>query len=107
MSEKFIGRFNQPIEETFKSELEQLRDFATRHEIRDDWHEPDCRDVSAVVVGDHLDNAMGSEIVPELIKTARHEFVVVLRHESGDSCTLNLAAVLALAGRGIPDANTD
>jgi hypothetical protein len=34
--------------------------FAEEHALRSDWHEPDESDVSARVVGDHLDNAMGS-----------------------------------------------
>lgn len=66
--------------------------FADQHRLRPDWHEPDEQEVSARVVGDHLDNAMGP--------TVDHncgELNVVLIKEGKDVAVVNLATLLAWA----------
>lgn len=58
---------------------------------RPDWHEPDEQDITAIVHGDHLDNAFGTDI------TGAHgfqEYVVELR--SGEMrLRINLANLFA------------
>ena len=39
-----------------------LEGFRVAYGLRPDWHEPDNNGVTAYVIGDHLDNAMGSTV---------------------------------------------
>lgn len=39
---------------------QELAEFAEKHELRRDWHEPDEQDIDATILGCHLDNAHGS-----------------------------------------------
>lgn len=48
-----LDRINDP------SDLEAFR---VAYGLRTDWHEPDNSGVTAYVIGDHLDNAMGSGV---------------------------------------------
>lgn len=41
---------------------EMLEMVRTTHGVRIDWHEPDNQDISAYVIGNHLDNAMGATV---------------------------------------------
>lgn len=80
-----------------------LASFASAHGLRHDWHEPDESNISARIIGKHLDNAMGS--------TTRHEhadwggeFNVVLtrmdeeeREIQEDLAVVNLATLLSWA----------
>lgn len=82
--------------------------FRDEHGLRVDWHEPDEKNISARIIGRHLDNAMGS--------TTRHEhadwggeFNVVLtfveydeesnEHTSRDLAVVNLATLLSWAAQ--------
>jgi hypothetical protein len=47
-------------EYTYIDSREELAEFAKRHGLRANWHEPDEQGVSARVVGTNLDNAFGS-----------------------------------------------
>jgi len=70
----------------------KLQAFQTATNIRDDWHEPDNQQVTAVVTGNHLDNAMGD--------TGRcGEFVVRLSVDGVEICVVNLATLLAAAAQ--------
>lgn len=80
----------------YKTTEEMLVEFVEKHKPRADWHEPDEQDIVAWVLGNHLDNAMGNMIVPELIERGNHELLVILSCGS-DTVTLNLANILALA----------
>ena len=73
--------------------LRQLKLFTV--DCRHDMHEPDEQGISAEVIGDHLDNAMGNHIMTE--PNARQEFLVILRNEDNDELHLNLADLIALA----------
>lgn len=82
-----------------------LAGFATLYGLRHDWHEPDESNISARIIGKHLDNAMGS--------TTRHEhaewggeFNVVLtrmddtdREIQEDLAVVNLATLLSWAAQ--------
>lgn len=72
---------------------------AATHDCRPDMHEPDEQDVKARVIGDHLDNAMGNAIIPELLVAGAHEFVVIIeRSDRKPHITqINLADLIALA----------
>ena len=64
-------------------------------DCREDMHEPDNQDISATVIGDHLDNAMGNYIGDD---QSRQEFVVIIKNESsGEEEAFNLADLIALA----------
>jgi hypothetical protein len=39
-----------------------LEEFRQAYGIRNDWHEPDEQGITAYVLGDHLDNAMGATV---------------------------------------------
>lgn len=72
---------------------------------RPDMHEPDEQELTARVVGSHLDNAMGDRVEPELVEEGAQEFVVILERGdegSGDAArseSFNLASLIALARR--------
>lgn len=60
---------------------------------RDDMHEPDNQDISAVVTGTHLDNAMGNDPYKNCC-----EFTVGITKGEGNSYEwFNLATLIALA----------
>lgn len=61
-----------------------------------DMHEPDEQGVSAHVVGDHLDNAMGNQVSVGAITHHYQELVVVLRRDNVFE-SFNLASLIALA----------
>lgn len=68
-----------------------LRAVADGLGVRPDWHEPDERDVNAVVIGDHLDNAMGSTV-----ETNLGELNVILTKDEQPVAVVNLATLLAM-----------
>jgi len=84
---------------------DKLRDFMTAANTRDDFHEPDEQEVTAVLVGRTLDNAMGDEQMPDdssypEVMDGRHEYrekCIELRIDKIPICRLNLASLLALA----------
>jgi len=63
---------------------------------RPDMHEPDEQDISAHVVGDHLDNAFGNCIDIDAILKKNQEYVVVINRD-GTEDQFNLADLIALA----------
>jgi hypothetical protein len=76
--------------------VDDLLTFAEEHKLRRDWHEPDEQDVNAQVIGDYLDNAMGS--------TMDHncgELNVVLTKNGKGVAVVNLATLLAWATHGV------
>jgi hypothetical protein len=73
-------------DETYRDLLK----FTNVSQPRKDWHEPDEQDIEANVTGDHLDNAMGDD--PD-----SSEYVVTLVNGSGDTLSVNLATLLAIA----------
>lgn len=78
-----------------EKELKRLLEFTKA--CRDDMHEPDEQEISAMVVGDHLDNAHGHRIHYAEDFTYQ-EFVVVLNNDStGKEERFNLATLIALA----------
>lgn len=86
-------------QETLKMMREELKDLqAFTADCREDMHEPDGQGISAVVVGNHLDNAFGASVIQEHIKSGYQEFVVVLKKEgSRKSLNVNLSSLIALA----------
>ena len=72
-------------------------------DCRDDMHEPDEQGISAIVLGNHLDNAMGD--YPEIMKrtwaedgpSPHMEYVVCLQNEINEQVWINLATLIALA----------
>ena len=88
------------VPDSLKESYEKLRDFAARHNLREDWHEPDEQSVEASVTGYCLDNAMGDD------PNESDELVVTLSvseegKETKKVC-INLATLLALASRWEP-----
>lgn len=80
-----------------KKDLKELLEFTEG--CREDMHEPDEQDLSAMVIGDHLDNAFGNQLglmyKPECDLVSQ-EFVVVLKRNSKVK-VFNLATLIALA----------
>lgn len=72
-----------------------LWEFAKAYGLRKDWHEPDEQDITAVVTGYHLDNAMGEDQGP--LAPYYHEFVVHLFVNESYKLSINLATLLAIA----------
>lgn len=66
----------------------------------EEMHEPDEQGVSALVVGQKLDNAMGNEIIPEAISQGWQEYVVILNN-NGKTEAFNLACLIALAKKAV------
>jgi len=92
--------------ETEKATLNQMAEEAKLlkkflEPCRLDMHEPDEQDVSAKVVGDHLDNAMGDYINPE---GKYQEFVIVLK-KGKKTLNVNLANLIALARLAFEEKN--
>jgi hypothetical protein len=66
---------------------------------REDMHEPDEQDLSASVVGNHLDNAFGEDIDEGQMGRGSQEFVVFLER-NGMYSKFNLATLIAFAREG-------
>lgn len=85
------------MEETLKA----LKEFTS--ECREDMHEPDEQGISARVIGDHLDNAMGNTINYTKVgilgegSLTHQEYIVVLDSKDKGSLLINLADLIALA----------
>lgn len=87
--------------------LTQLRNITSG--CRDDMHEPDEQGLKARVVGDHLDNAMGTHVSPEMIAQGAQEYVVFIERllETGRGRhtiirqRFNLADLIALARKAV------
>lgn len=77
-----------------KNELKRLIEFTEG--CREDMHEPDEQDLSARVIGSHLDNAMGNRIEARAIAENYQEYVVILEKD-GTIELFNLATLIALA----------
>lgn len=75
-----------------KRELKQF----LKH-CRRDMHEPEEDGVSAIVVGDHLDNALGNRVIESLVIAEHQEYIVVLKKDDGEKMLINLADLIALA----------
>lgn len=75
--------------------LEALR---AEYEISPDWHEPDERDISAIVHGRTLDTAGFWPRATEEERRARHtELYVTLLHEGQPIAYVNIALLLQWA----------
>ncbi len=94
------------------AELRRLRAITT--ECRLDMREPDEQDVSARVVGDRLDNAMGHCIIGGSVQAGTQELVVIIERGGHGHSTpgmaaserqqqqcFNLADLIALARRAV------
>lgn len=82
-------------QETLRMMERELKDLARfTKDCREDMHEPDEQEISATVVGDHLDNAMGTYVEPG---KEYQEFVVILKNDKGKTLNVNLASLIALA----------
>jgi len=68
----------------------KLQKFTKRFGLREDWHEPDERGVSARIIGHRLDNAFGEDSLGD-------ELIVVLLVDGKEQFRINLASLLALA----------
>lgn len=80
-----------------KDKLDALKNFTDgcREDMRLTFR-TDGNDVSAHVIGDHLDNAFGESINGDQLEKGYHEYVVVL-HKGMDNMKINLATLIALA----------
>ncbi len=72
----------------------ELVDFKSSYDVRDTWHEPDEQGVSAIVTGQYLDNAFGSDQPAGLVNS---EYVVHLMIDGRTEMRVNVADLLALA----------
>ncbi len=77
-----------------QSDLERLT--LITQGCRHDMHEPDEQQLSAHVVGLHLDNANGDNIESRALEGGWQELVVVLKRD-GNTHRFNLANLIALA----------
>lgn len=78
-----------------KDTLQRLIEFTKN--CRPDMHEPDEQQIGATIIGNHLDNAMGDVLIPKLVKSGSHEYLVALHDSFGDTEFFNLATLIALA----------
>ena len=88
------------MDEGLKAKRTELRKFAKKHGLREDWHEPDEQEVSARVVGTHLDNAFGESIGSKGVLEGFQEIVVIVEREhgvGGQRILINLSTLLAIA----------
>ena len=77
----------------------KLLQFASEHDIRQDWHECENQGISGEVIGTIFDNSGGSKVYPNLVKDGSQEFV--LRLSKGNrQVDINLADLVALASEG-------
>lgn len=81
-----------------------LAEFAAKHGLRHDWHEPDEGGVGARIIGTHLDNAQGAQAGRHVSDDGHDftEFNVILTVEDDDcvprdAAVVNLASLLAIA----------
>jgi hypothetical protein len=72
--------------------MEDLEAFRVEYGLRPDWHEPDEQEISARIVGDHLDNAMGPTL-GDAGETG--ELNVLLTHDGQGVAVVNLATLLS------------
>jgi len=82
------------MENTFQGVCREL--LTATEGCRPDMHEPDEQDISVRVIGDHLDNACGTEIREGDIIHGYQEIVVLLKR-AGSLYRFNLADLIALA----------
>lgn len=83
-------------QETLRMMSRELKDLTRfTKACREDMHEPDEHEISAKIVGNHLDNACGN-YVGDLDK-GHQEFVVILKNGKGKTLNVNLASLIALA----------
>lgn len=76
--------------------LEELKDITSNCRI--DMHEPDEQEITAHILGNKLDNAMGATIIPSLIENNNHEIVVIIRdNKYNEHSIFSLADLIALA----------
>jgi len=76
----------------------QLADVAAELKVRVDWHEPDEQEVNARIIGNHLDNAMGSrfETIPDDDPSnPAGELNVIITRDGEDYAVVNLATLLS------------
>ena len=81
-------------QETLRMMRRELHDLARfTKSCREDMHEPDEQEISATVVGNHLDNACGNYVD----NRGCQEFVVILKNGKDETLNVNLASLIALA----------
>ena len=81
-----------------------LSEFAQKHGLRPDWHEPDEQGVGARVIGTHLDHALGAT-AGRRVGMDGHDFsefnvILTVEDDEGvpqDAAVVNLASLLAIA----------
>jgi hypothetical protein len=77
---------------------EDLAKFASDHNLRPDWHEPDEQGVEALWYGERLDNAMGAGWMPDTNVTEGEVNVILLVNGKREA-VVNLADLLAWAAQ--------
>lgn len=83
------------IDEDFAGRLLQITS-----SCRYDMHEPDEQDISAFVVGNHLDNACGDRIEINQILGRYQEYIVIINKNGQKTELFNLATLIAYARIG-------
>ena len=82
-------------------DAEQLAALADRLGLRRDWHEPDEQEVSARLVGTHLDNAMGPGFIRGKSDTELEdpmtEFYAIIEHDGEQVAAVSICSLLAWA----------
>lgn len=101
-----VGSVPDDSRPTMIREPYDLRYFQNQYRMRDDWHEPGEQNIGARIIGNHLDNAMGSTVCHENTDWGG-EFNVVLQHlvydhdtndyDRTDLAVVNLATLLSWA----------
>lgn len=82
---------------------QQLAEFADKHRIRNDWHEPDEQNITAIVLGTCFDNAMGPGETFGYETSPSMEIAVYLCEDLGEGreprplACVNLASLCAWA----------
>lgn len=77
---------------SFEEDRGKLLEFMRKHEIGDNWHEPDNQGIGADIIGAELDNAgCGDELAVQLVAP------------DGDVLVLNIASLLAMAAMDAQD----
>lgn len=79
--------------------LSELKELAEELGVREDWHEPDEQEVSAVVLGKYFDNA-GFWGLDTSMTNLEMEMFVVLIKDRKPVATVNLATLFAWAVKG-------
>lgn len=83
-----LARAASSMPDGLREDHERLVEFAKKHELRTDWHEPDEQNVTARVCGTKFDNAG--------LPDEKH---VILLVDGEPAYTINLATLCALAAR--------